>query len=54
MFINIIMMVILIVAIIFFLGFIVQIIYLIITPAKQLTTVDCLRKNILYKFLKLK
>ena len=54
MFINIVMVVILMIATIFFLGFVAQIIYLIVTPAKQLTTVDCLRKNILFKFLKIK
>jgi hypothetical protein len=54
MFINIIMMVILIVAIIFFLGFIGHLIYLLITPSKKLSTEDFGKKNILFKYLKIK
>jgi len=54
MFINIIMMVILIVAIIFFLGFIGHLIYLLVTPSNKLSTSDFGRKNILFKYLKIK
>lgn len=47
-------MVILIVAIIFFLGFIGHLIYLLITPSKKLSTEDFGKKNILFKYLKIK
>ena len=54
MFFNILLICIVSFVIIFTLGFIGQIIYLIVTPSEKLTTTDCLRKNILFKFLKIK
>ena len=54
MFINIVMVVILIVATIFFLGFIGHLIYLLITPSRKLSTEDFSKKNILFKYLKIK
>jgi len=51
---NIIMVVILIVATIFFLGFIGHLIYLLITPSNKLSANDFGRKNILFKYLKIK
>lgn len=44
----------LIISIICFIGFILNIIYLILIPSKELSTEDCLRKNILTKYLKIK
>jgi hypothetical protein len=52
MFVNIIIMAILIIAIIFFLGFIGHLIYLLITPSKKLSTEDFGKKNILFKYFK--
>lgn len=42
------------VAVIFFLGFIGHIIYLFITPINKLSTSDFGKKNILFKYLKIK
>ena len=52
MIINILMTVILIVAVIFFLGFIGHMFYLIITPSHKLSTEDFGKKNILFKYFK--
>lgn len=54
MFINTIMIIILIMAIIFFLGFVGHLIYLLITPSNKLSTEDFSKKNILFKYLKIK
>lgn len=54
MFINIVMVVILMIATIFFLGFIGHLIYLLITPSHKLSTEDFGKKNILFKYLKIK
>jgi uncharacterized membrane protein YqiK len=51
---QIIMIAILVVAIIFLLGILIQIIYLIITDSRDLTLIDCKRKNYWYKYLKIK
>ena len=52
--INIIMIAILIIAIIFLFGIILQWIYIIFTPSSKLTFEDCQRENYWYKFLKIK
>jgi len=54
MFINIVMVVIVMIATIFFLGFIGHLIYLLITPSNKLSMEDFGRKNILFKYLKIK
>ena len=54
MFINIIIVAIVIIATIFFLGFIGHLIYLLVTPSRKLSTEDFGRKNILFKYLKIK
>lgn len=54
MIINILMTAILIIAVIFFLGFIGHMFYLIITPSHKLSIKDFGKKNILYKYLKIK
>ena len=51
---DIIAILILIISIVFFIGFIINLIYLIITPANKLSTENCLRKNILTKYFKIK
>ena len=54
MIINIVLIVILIISIIFFLGFIGHLIYLLITPSNKLSSEDFGKKNILFKYLKIK
>ena len=54
MFINIVMVVILMIATIFFLGFIIHLCYLLVTPSRKLSTEDFGKKNILFKYLKIK
>lgn len=54
MFINIVMVVILMITTIFFLGFIGHLIYLLIIPSRKLSTDDFGKKNILFKYLKIK
>lgn len=51
---NILIIAIFIIAIIFFLGFIGHLIYLIITPANKLSIEDYSKKNIVCKYLKRK
>ncbi len=51
---NILIVVIVIIATIFFLGFVGHIIYLLVTPSSKLSTEDFGRKNILFKYLKIK
>jgi hypothetical protein len=48
------MVVILMIATIFFLGFIIHLIYLLVTPSHKLSIDDFGRKNILFKYLKIK
>lgn len=52
MIINILMTVVLIITVIFFLGFIGHMFYLIITPSHKLSTEDFGKKNILFKYFK--
>ena len=54
MIINILTILFLIISIIFVVGFIINLLYLIMTPADKLSTEDCLRKNILTKYFKIK
>lgn len=54
MIVTIVLIVILIISIIFFLGFIGHLIYLLVTPSRKLSTEDFGRKNILFKYLKIK
>lgn len=54
MIINILTILFLIISIIFAAGFIINLLYLIIIPANKLSTEDCLRKNILTKYSKIK
>lgn len=54
MFINILITAIVIIAVIFFLGFIGHLIYLLITPSNKLSSEDFGKKNILFKYLKIK
>lgn len=54
MFSKIIMIAIFIIAIIFFLGFVGHMIYLLFTPSNKLSVSDFGRKNILFKYLKIK
>ena len=51
---NILIVVIVIIATIFFLGFIGHLIYLLVTPSHKLSTEDFGKKNILFKYLKIK
>lgn len=54
MIVNIIITVIFMLAVIFFLGFVGHMIYLFVTPSNKLSTSDFGRKNILFKYLKIK
>ena len=51
---NILIVVIVIIATIFFLGFVGHLIYLIVTPSNKLSTEDFGKKNILFKYFKIK